>query len=248
MEVAWRPAKPRQVGLTVVNDRGVGRRTWEDAIDMAGAYVDVVKLGVGTAYVMQHLEQKVEMLRAADIGVVLGGTLFETYWVQGRVSAYGDLVRHLDLAWVEISAGSYDIPLEERERTVGEFASAFRVMAEVGAKDPGRQPAPEALSAEAARLRAAGAEKIILEGRGSGTGGMYSRQGTADEATLNAVLSRVALEDILFEAPQEAQQIAFIRRFGPNVNLANIPFDDILMLETQRLGLRFDTQMAGRSS
>lgn len=247
LEVAWRPTKPRTIGLTVVNDRGIGCRAWEDAIDMAGDYIDVVKLGIGTAYVMQNLEQKVSLLRSAHIDVVLGGTLFETYWSQGQVKAYRQLAQELGLNWVEISSGSYDIPIAERVQLVREFSQAFRVMAEVGAKDPERQPSPELLALEATQLRQAGAEKIILEGRGSGTGGIFNHKGVADERTLSTVLSRIALDDLMFEAPQESQQIAFIRRFGPNVNLANIPFDDILMLEAQRLGLRYDTQLVGRT-
>jgi phosphosulfolactate synthase len=33
----------------------------------------------------------------------------------------------------------------------------------------------------------------------------------------------------------------FVRRFGPDVNLSNIAPDDVLALETLRLGLRSDT-------
>ncbi|MBM3698238.1 MAG: phosphosulfolactate synthase, partial [Actinobacteria bacterium] len=46
---------------------------------------------------------------------------------------------------------------------------------------------------------------------------------------------------LLFEAPQKSQQVWFVRAFGANVNLGNIPPDEVIPLETLRLGLRADT-------
>ena len=46
---------------------------------------------------------------------------------------------------------------------------------------------------------------------------------------------------ILFDAPRKDQQVWFVRRFGPEVNLGNIPLGEVLPLETLRLGLRSDT-------
>jgi phosphosulfolactate synthase len=47
--------------------------------------------------------------------------------------------------------------------------------------------------------------------------------------------------DVIFEAPATAAQAWFVRRFGPDVNLGNIPPDEVIPLETLRLGLRSDT-------
>jgi len=49
---------------------------------------------------------------------------------------------------------------------------------------------------------------------------------------------------VLWEAPQQAQQAFLIRRFGPNVNLANIATSEVLALEALRRGLRFETLRA----
>ena len=46
---------------------------------------------------------------------------------------------------------------------------------------------------------------------------------------------------VVFEAPRKDQQAWFIRRFGPSVSLGNIAPEDVLGLETLRLGLRADT-------
>jgi phosphosulfolactate synthase len=52
----------------------------------------------------------------------------------------------------------------------------------------------------------------------------------------------------LFDAPRKDQQVWFIRRFGPEVNLGNIPAVEVLSLETLRLGLRSDTMSVPRRS
>lgn len=244
LEVAWRPKKPRTAGITIVNDRGIGRRSWKDTIEMAGDYVDIVKLSIGTAYVMQNLQEKLFLLRQSGIEVVLGGTLFETFWAQNRIHEYLQLLETLKFNWVEISSGSYEIPMAEKVELVKMFSQRFQVMAEVGSKDPDLQPSPSALAREAKSLHEAGAQKIIIEGRGSGTGGIYDQDGQFDDSVIDLLTQMVPVQNLIFEAPQEQQQIAFIQRFGPNVNLGNIPFEDILMLETQRVGLRFDTHDA----
>ena len=49
------------------------------------------------------------------------------------------------------------------------------------------------------------------------------------------------IEDLIFEAPLKSQQVWLIKEYGTNVNLGNIAFDNIISLETIRLGLRGDT-------
>ena len=246
LDIPIRSQKPRTEGLTLINDRGVGLGAWEDALQMSGEYVDVVKLGIGTAYVMKNLEEKVGFLHSRDVQVVLGGTLFETFWAQGQLDAYYQFVKDLGLQYVEISSGSYPIPLDDKVAIVERFAKEFHVMAEVGNKDDDKQAGIAEQVAEAHALRQAGANKVILEGRASGTGGMYDQDGNVDDALIDAMTQVLAVTDIIFEAPLEQQQIAFIRRFGPNVNLGNVLFEDILMLETERVGLRFDTLATSR--
>ena len=46
---------------------------------------------------------------------------------------------------------------------------------------------------------------------------------------------------IVWEAPLKEQQQELILRFGPDVNLGNIPPQEILSLEALRVGLRGDT-------
>ena len=57
----------------------------------------------------------------------------------------------------------------------------------------------------------------------------------------NNLEKKIALSDLIFEAPTKASQAWFVKHFGPNVNLGNIPPDEVVPLETLRLGLRGDT-------
>lgn len=70
LKIACRSQKPRLECTTLLSDRGIGIKAWDDALDVASAYVDIVKLGIGTAYVMQNLQREVTFLQARSISVV----------------------------------------------------------------------------------------------------------------------------------------------------------------------------------
>ncbi len=87
----------------------------------------------------------------------------------------------------------------------------------------------------------AGSWKVIAEARESGTVGIYRPNGTAHSALVNKILKKVPMEKILWEAPIKGQQVWFIKLLGPNVNLGNIGHEEVIPLETLRIGLRGDT-------
>jgi phosphosulfolactate synthase len=57
----------------------------------------------------------------------------------------------------------------------------------------------------------------------------------------NIIAGAKDVKDLIWEAPLKNQQQDLILRFGPNVNLGNIPHEDILALEALRQGVRGDT-------
>ena len=75
--------EPRPGGLTHVLDKGLGPRAWEDILETAGDYIDLIKLGWGTAYVSNGVKAKVALCQQAGIHLCLGGTLFEIAVHQG---------------------------------------------------------------------------------------------------------------------------------------------------------------------
>jgi phosphosulfolactate synthase len=87
----------------------------------------------------------------------------------------------------------------------------------------------------------AGAWKVITEGREGGTAGIYRPTGEMRTGLVDEIVHEIAVGDLIFEAPTKASQAWFVKEFGPNVNLGNIPPDEVIPLETLRLGLRGDT-------
>jgi len=87
----------------------------------------------------------------------------------------------------------------------------------------------------------AGSVKVIAEARESGTTGIFNEDGSINNKIIDAISHHVKLENVIWEAPLKAQQAWFIKHFGANVNLGNIAPNEIIPLETLRLGLRGDT-------
>jgi phosphosulfolactate synthase len=230
---------PRNGGLTHVIDKGLGPRAWEDVLDTSGDYIDIVKLGWGTAYVTQNLKRKLEVLR--DKPVVIGGTFFEAVIVQGKVDEYKEWISELGLTHVEISDGVIDLPRERKLELIADFARDFTVLSEVGSKDAEAIFAPYQWVEWIKSELDAGAWKVIAEGREGGTAGIYRQSGEMRTGLVDEIVHEVPLDSLLFEAPTKRAQAWFIKQFGPSVNLGNIRPDEVIPLETLRRGLRGDT-------
>ncbi len=230
---------PRDGGLTHVIDKGVGPRAWEDVLETSGEYIDIVKLGWGTAYVTPNLRAKLDVLK--DKPVVIGGTFFEAVIAQGKVDDYKRWLQELGLTHVEISDGVIDLPRERKLELIADFARDFTVLSEVGSKDSEAVFAPYEWVRWIKEELAAGAWKVITEGREGGTAGIYRPTGEMRTGLVDEIVHEIDLDLLLFEAPSKASQAWFIKQFGPGVNLGNIPPDEVIPLETLRRGLRGDT-------
>jgi phosphosulfolactate synthase len=229
----------RAGGLTHVIDKGLGPRAWADALETCGDYIDIVKLGWGTAYVTPNLRAKLDVLR--DKPVVIGGTFLEAVIVQDRVDDYKRWLADLGLTHVEISDGVIDLPRERKLELIVELARDFTVLSEVGSKDSAVEFKSDEWTQWLSEELDAGAWKVITEAREGGTAGIFDASGDMRTALVADIAGAVALDDLIFEAPTKASQAWFIKQFGPNVNLGNIAPDEVIPLETLRLGLRGDT-------
>src|SRR3972149_11131941 len=87
----------------------------------------------------------------------------------------------------------------------------------------------------------AGSWKVIAEARESGTIGIYNADGSANSELIDDIIHEIEPEKVLWEAPNKAQQVYFIKLLGHNVNLGNIATNEVFALEALRLGLRGDT-------
>ena len=229
----------KHVGLTHVIDKGLGPRAWEDVLEVAGDHISIVKLGWGTAYVTNNLERKLEVLR--DKPVVIGGTFFEVVYALGKLDEYKQWLIELGLTHVEISDGTIDIPRERKLELIADFARDFTVLSEVGSKDSSVEYSADEWTQWLQEELEAGAWKVITEAREGGTAGIFDSSGGMRTELISEIANVVGPANIVFEAPTKAAQAWFIKEFGASVNLGNIPPEEVIPLETLRLGLRGDT-------
>jgi phosphosulfolactate synthase len=224
-----------------VIDTGLSTVEAEGLMRSAGEYVDMLRLGWGSAYVTQDLRDKLDCYRSYDVPVMLGGTLTELAWLRGRVGELRDWLKELGLVHVEVSSGTIDIPAPDKLKLIQELTRDFTVFAEVGEKDPNALLAPYRWVELIRDALDAGAVQVICEGRATGDAGMYRPDGEARTGLIDEIVHEIDSERLIFEAPQKHQQVWFIERFGPEVNLGNVLPADVISLETLRVGLRADT-------
>ena len=228
-------------GLTHVIDKGLGPRAWEDVLETCGDYISIVKLGWGTAYITNNLEKKIALYRSFETPVVCGGTLFEAVYGRDRLDEFKSWLVEHRFAHVEISDGTLDIPRERKLELIADFSRDFTVLSEVGSKDADVVYAPYQWVEWIKEELEAGAWKIVTEGREGGTAGIYRPTGEMRTGLVDEIVHEIPVGELIFEAPQKASQAWFVKQFGPNVNLGNIPPEEVIPLETLRLGLRGDT-------
>ena len=240
-QIPERTLKPRSNGMTMVMDKGLSPREVEDFIEVAGPFVDIVKLGWATSYVTPVLEKKLAIYKAAGIPVYFGGTLFEAFIIRNQYDDYKRLLDKFQLGHAEVSDGSIILDHQKKCEYISDLSKIVTVVSEVGSKDAENIMAPyqwiELMLAELA----AGSHYVIAEARESGNIGIYRDSGEVRQGLVQELLTKIPSEKILWEAPQKAQQTWFIKLLGANVNLGNIPPNELIPLETLRLGLRSDT-------
>ncbi len=236
-----RTEKPRESGITMVMDKGLSLRQTLDLVSVCGEYTDIVKLGFGTSLLTKDLNKKLGLYDEAGIKTYFGGTLFESFIVRDMFDDYRKLLTKLKMEYVEVSDGSLQMEHSVKLNYIKELAKDFTVLSEVGSKEAGVIIHPNLWISMMDKELQAGAWKVIAESRESGTVGIYRPNGNAHVTLINKILNKIPKDSILWEAPKKSQQAYFISLLGANVNLGNIATDDVIPLETLRLGLRGDT-------
>ena len=239
---AGRSGKPRTTGLTWVIDTGFGAGFLDDHLSACASHVDLAKLGFGTCTITDNLVEKLETYRRHDIEPCFGGTLFELFYLHGELDRYTDFLREHGITTVEISDGVAEIEPDVKLSLIERFATEFTVVSEVGRKDATVVVAPARWVASIRRELDAGASRVILEGRESGTAGLYRTSGEMRTGLVEEVLDAGFETDrLVFEAPKKDHQTYLVKLLGANVNLANIAVLDVIACESLRRGLRADT-------
>ena len=240
-DIPERTQKPRKNGLTMMMDKGLSINDTKNFIDMCEPHTDIIKLGFGTSAISPHVETKIKLYQDAGLMVYLGGTLFEAFIVRGMFKEYRELLIKWKLTMCEVSDGSIDISHEEKCKYISKLATEFTVFSEVGSKNENVIIAPYKWIELMQKELEAGAWKVIAEAREGGNVGIFNKTGDVRSDLIDEILTKIPNEDILWEAPKKPQQVWFIKLLGANVNLGNIAWDEVIPLETLRMGLRGDT-------
>lgn len=239
--VPERTVKPRDYGYTMAMDKGLSIRQVEDFLDVAGDYIDIVKFGWATSFVTGRLKEKIEVYRSAGIPVYFGGTLFEAFIIRDQFDDYRKVLDTYQLEFAEVSDGSIELDHGIKCDYISKLSEQVTVLSEVGSKDAEKIIPPyQWIKLMQAELDA-GAWKVIGEAREGGNVGLFRSTGEVRSGLVQEILTKIPFEKIIWEAPQKAQQVWFIKLLGANVNLGNIAPHEVIPLETIRLGLRGDT-------
>jgi len=236
-----RGVKPRQNGLTMMMDKGLSIREAENFCASSSDFTDLVKFGFGTSVITKDLENKIRVYKSAGIKPYLGGTLFEIFVIRGMFDDFRKLLDTYQLEVAEVSDGSMFIPHEEKLGYIQTLANQVTVLSEVGSKVADVVIPPNKWVSMMKAELDVGSWKVIAEARESGTVGIYNKNGSANTELIDDIVGHVKTDDVLWEAPDKKQQVWFIKLLGANVNLGNISSQEVIPLETLRLGLRGDT-------
>lgn len=192
-------------------------------------------------YNLPHIPERTSKPRTRGIKPYFEGTLFEAFYIRKMVDDYKKSVDQFKVETVEISDGEVQIPSDVKCSLISSFAKNFTVLSEVGSKETDVIIPVEKWVEMMLNEKKAGSFKVIAEARESGTIGIYNKDGSTNNDLINSIRKNVSIDEIIWEAPLKSQQAWFIKLLGSHVNLGNIPSNEVIALETLRLGLRGDT-------
>jgi phosphosulfolactate synthase len=249
--------RKRDKGITEVIDMWFGLNATEDLVSLCGAYVDTVRLAGGMAvlYPRDLLKKKIKLLHQANISVCTGGTIIERFVRDhgyDRLDAefITDYIEPLGFDIVEYATAFIRPTTEKIVKGIKKIRSrGYPVDFEIGFKNPDED---KALTVEQRvklmRLALdAGANKLKVESREAGINvGIFDEKGKVIRPMVEECLDLmgklgVSINDVIWEAPLKNQQAELIEIMGPEVNLGNIPFERVLLLEGYRQGVKFET-------
>lgn len=247
--------KPRLHGLTSLLDYGIGLARQRDLLEIAGHVIDMAKLATATARVYDEgrLRTKLAIYREFNVRSYMGGQfpeyIYATRGLDG-VKRLFEEARRVGFDIVEVSDTCAPLSLEERRQMVEIGRNAGLLVAcEVGqlvsVGDPDR------LIQDAKASLAMGAEHVIVEGS------ELVERGGPCLALIRRIREELPMERVILELPGpgigdatvgdvERMKQMLVREFGPDVNLANIPADEVIETETVRLGIEDPTGWASK--
>ncbi len=249
MNIPHRPEKPRDTGITMMIDWGMGVAQQRDILDIAGVYIDIAKIAVGLSGIISErvLTEKIAAYADYRVSAFIGGQFLE-YGVyhQGMEIAkrYYEEARRVGFEYVEVSDNNLEISPEDKYELVRMGVEDFglKILGEVGSKT--ECSSTQAMVDGIKGCLASGAWKVFVEGAEF----TDKEDGSIREDVIDGVTKGVDLKDIIFELPGHwisnvhacgihDMEVFLVQQFGPEINIANVAPGEIMMLETLRTGI-----------
>jgi phosphosulfolactate synthase len=242
-ELSPREGKPRKRGLTAMIDFGPDGFGWtgaagiRDLLECAADYIDYAKIYALNALLLpdEAVTRAVGLYREFDCHPFAGGMLFEYAYAKGELDGLADLLRRLDLMGLEISENYVTLAADERRRLIERFQQqGFDVVYEFGRKQPEAPMALDELGAVIDGVAQVGIDHVIVE---QSEIDMLSEASPAglEELARQPWFDRILIEGDPYRFPEQHAEL--IRKFGAEVNLANIAPGQVLRLEGFRRGI-----------
>jgi len=236
IRIAPRPAKPRDRGMTIVADRGVGMNAQADLMQSAGDFVDMMKIGIGAFRLQteEFLRNKIDHLHESGVEVFFAGDITEAAFLQGHSDKFYRKVKDLGSDAVEVSSAQVSMSIDDKCRLITMASDAgLKVVAEAGQK--GHDNWTHSLSYINKQIEAyfkAGAWKTLIQGEGVSEG-VEDRK---EDLMLN-IAAAFDVKDLIFQAKDGGTQAFYINTLGNIVNL-DVDYDQVIDLELMRRNIR----------
>jgi phosphosulfolactate synthase len=238
-----RKAKPRRNGLTMMIDWGLPYNFQMDCLQSQGSYVDEAKIAASIPRVMpaEILTKKIEAYKSEQIFTFPGGLFAEVAMAKGRFDEFLQEASATGFSGIEISDNLLTIAPEKKKKAIEKAVNEYgmTVMGEVGRKEGSMTK--DALIADVENCLEAGVSLVLLEAHE-----LFHGEIRAD--VFEDLTQRVPMDKLMFELPVTVlpdvtktykTKILFwlIRQFGPDVNLANVEWDEVYFTEISRRGI-----------
>jgi phosphosulfolactate synthase len=239
------PEKPREKGLTMIIDYGLGLASQQDLMESGGWFIDLGKIATGVSRVLPEavLKKKIQAYGEGLIKPFPGGQFFELAYLQKKVVPFFDTVAQAGYTHVEISDNCIDLSPADKGQAIRQARQqGLTVLGEVGKKNV--KSDSRELAADIQRTLEAGAWKVLVEA-------MELFDEKLDTALVESISRIVPLEKLIFETPStwmkgvdfHAQYDLWkwlLAHLGPEVNIGNVPPEQAVRLACLRLGVGSD--------
>ena len=233
---------------TLAFDPGYDLNTVKSHLEQSGHMISSLKLSMACWQVASEASTREKILsaKALNVPVCTGGGPFEVACACNQLPQYLDLCADLGFTRIEAGEGFIDLRLSPKEVLKMATDRGLEIHFEVGEKHSGPFT-PQVLSAiidQGKEWLDAGAKQLVVEARESAENvGLFDSRGNLDLSGADSLVDAFGLETVIFEAPNKSSQFAFIRHYGPEVELCNVRLEETLRVEIYRRGLHSDAFM-----